>query len=152
MTSTFFNSLTMATFFSAVFNFFLAIILPVQLYLLLIGGVILLDTYFGVIKSRREKEKFSLHRMLKGIALKMCVYSPAMLGVYWLDAELLNEFVMLFINIELAVTKIGCAILVSTELTSINGNIKKITGKSLVTRVKESFKIAKDIKKETDNF
>lgn len=152
MTFTFSNSiLSMSSLLNTVLNFLLAIILPVQVYLLLIGGVILMDSYYGILLVRKEKGKFSALKMFKGIRNKIAIYTPAMLGVYWLDMHLLNEFVLQFINIQSAVTKIGCAVLISTELSSINENINKITGTSLRQRLKNLFRVAKDVKNDYDD-
>lgn len=141
-----FNNLTMSTFFNAILNFLLAIILPVQVYLLLIGGVILLDSWYGYLKAKKKSGGgFDMFLLLSGIRNKMAIYTPAMLGVYWLDFHLLNEFLLTIITVPMAITKVGCVILMSTEIASINRNIKAITGKSLRQRVKESMNYAKEV-------
>lgn len=153
MISTFSNTpdLTMSSFLNALLNLFLAIILPVQVYLLLIGGVILLDSYYGILVARKEKVGFDIMKLLKGIVRKMAIYTPAMLGVYWLDVHLLSEFVQQFITIQSAITKIGCAVLISTELASINRGITKLTGLGLRERLKNLFKVAKETKDDYDS-
>lgn len=143
---------TMSTFFSSIANFILAIILPVQLYLLLIGGVILLDSYYGYHKAIFLKEKISWLKFFKGIRKKIAIYTPAMLGIYWLDFHLLNEFLLQFLSIDMVITKIGCTVLLSTEIASINQNIKTITGKSLYKRIKDTMGVAKDLKQDIDSF
>jgi hypothetical protein len=141
--------ISMSTFLTSLLNLFLAIILPVQAYLLLIGGFILLDTFYGVLVSMKGSKEFNFKLMITGIIRKIAVYSPAMLGVYYLDATLLNEFVSSFISIDSAITKIGCAILMSAEIASINDSIKKLTGKGIMRRIREGFGIAKEIKNES---
>lgn len=142
----------MSTFVNTLINLFLALVLPVQIYLLLIGGVILMDSYYGAMWSNKNGDKFSLLKLLKGIRRKMAIYTPAMLGVYWLDAHLLNEFVLQFITISSAITKIGCAVLISTELTSINQNINNLTGTSLRQRMRNTFKFFKSTKDSLEDF
>lgn len=144
-----FKDLPMSSFFNAVLNFFLAIILPVQVYLLLIGGVILLDCWYGYMKAKKQSNiGFDAFLLLRGIRNKMAIYTPAMVGVYWLDFHLLNEFLMAVITVPMVVTKVGCIILMSTEIASINRNIKVITGKSLKQRIKESMDFAKDVNED----
>ena len=141
----------MSNILNAILNFFLAIILPVQIYLLLIGAVILLDSYYGYLKSRKDKHKFDIYLLLAGIRDKVKIYAPAIIAIYWLDEHLINEFVLTLLSIQLAATKIGCAVLISTELASVNKNIKAITGKSLQQRMKDTLKVAKDVKESSDD-
>jgi len=91
---------------------------------------------------------FDAFLLLRGIRNKMAIYTPAMVGVYWLDFHLLNEFLMAVITVPMVVTKVGCIILMSTEIASINRNIKVITGKSLKQRIKESMDFAKDVNED----
>lgn len=151
MIYTFSNSTTIMTnVLNSALSLLAAFVLPVQVYLLLIGGVILLDSYYGAMWARKSGEKFSALKLFKGIRNKMAIYTPAMLGVFWLDFHLLNEFVTQFINVQSAVTKIGCAILISTELSSINEKINNLTGTSLRQRMKNTFKFFKESKDKYD--
>lgn len=153
MISTFSNSTTIMTnLLNSALSLLAAFVLPVQVYLLLIGGVILLDSYYGAMWANKNGDKFSVLKLLKGIRNKMAIYTPAMLGVFWLDFHLLNEFVTQFINVQSAVTKIGCAILISTELASINDKINKLTGTSLRQRMNNTFKFFKESKDKYDEF
>lgn len=153
MIYTFSNSTTtMTNVINSALSLLAAFVLPVQVYLLLIGGVILLDSYYGAMWARKNGGKFSMLKLLKGIRNKMAIYTPAMLGVFWLDFHLLNEFVLQFITVNSAVTKIGCTILISTELASINEKINKLTGTSLRQRMNNTFKFFKESKDKYDEF
>lgn len=152
MISTFSNSvIPMSSFTNYILSLFLALVLPVQIYLLLIGGAILMDSYYGALWAKKNKNKFNLVKLFRGIRNKMAIYTPAMLGIFWLDFHLLNEFVLQFITVDSAVTKLGCAILISTELASINQKINYLTGVSLRQRMKNTFKFFKDSKESIED-
>lgn len=142
----------MNTFFEAVINFILAIILPVGVYLLIIGGLMFVDTLLGLYRVKKNKEKFIWSKFFKGLITKMYVYTPIIVCVYWMDFHLLNDIVKLFINVDLLFTKLASLILSSTEITSINKNFKAVTGKSLLDRLRNVVKVAHSVKNEINDF
>lgn len=140
----------MQTILETILNVFLAIILPVQLYLLLVGGFIALSTLLGILAARKEKEKISLLKLTNGIIHKMFVYTPTTLALFYLDAILLNEIMLQFVPVPNIVTKLGTLVILGKEFASINKNIEILTGKSFSDRCKEYFKTAIGLKKKYD--
>ena len=128
------------------------IVLPVQLYLLIIGGMILLDTYYGVYAKIKTGEKFNWLKFFKGLRFKLALYTPAMVGIFWFDTFILNELILKYFNFDLLITHIGCVVLSSTEIASINKNYKVITGKSLYEKCLDFYKFLKKLNKKYKKF
>lgn len=133
----------MSTFIESLVNAVLMIVLPVGVYLLLIGGVIVIDSYYGVIVSKKQNRPFNLYYFLKMYGVKISRYTPAMIGVYWMDYKILNEIVLNFFNVDLFITRIICGVLMSTEIISINRNFKIIHGKSIGEMLLDVWKVGK---------
>jgi hypothetical protein len=112
-----------------------AFLLPLQGLLILIGLMIAIDTFTGVYKARKKKEKVT-SRKLSNVISKMLLYQLTLLTFYILDVYLLGEFVSIFTSIPLFLTKLTAIILCSIEVVSINENFTAITGKSLWTQIK----------------
>lgn len=126
----------------------LAIVLPLQYYFLFIGGMMALDTLLRVIVLIKAKNlKGNIESIIDTLKLKMLIYTPIALSVYWIDALFLNEIVTSFVSIEMASTKLMAVLLVFDELKSIDNHFGTLTGKTIVDRfysVTDAFKTIKD--------
>lgn len=129
----------------------LSIILPVKLYLVVVGMVIFLDAFYSIRALKKKNEKFKMSKFLDGFIKKTAIYSPAVVGIYYLEAFLLKEIMEYFINIPFIITKILTMGILSKELISINKNYAIISGQSIVSGIKSIFSIVKETKKEINN-
>lgn len=133
-----------------ILNVVLAIILPVQLYLLFVGEFIFVSTLLGVLAAKKQKEKISLKKLTSGLVHKMFVYTPTVVALYYLDTFMLNEIVLQFTPVNNLITKLGTIIILGDLFASINKNFEILTGKSISDRVKEFFKLVLGVKKNYD--
>lgn len=138
----------MSAFFEGLLSAILMIVLPVGVYLLLIGGVIVIDSYYGIVVSKKQKIPFNWYFFLKMLTIKISRYTPAMIGIYWMDQKILNEIVMQIVSIDCLITRVGCIVLCSTEIASINRNFKVIHGKSIVEMLLNVGKSARKVSEE----
>lgn len=142
----------MQTFFELILNAILAIILPIQIYLLLVGGFIALSTFLGILAAKKEKEKIELGKLTSGLVRKMFIYTPTTIAIYWLDTILLGDILMQFIPVQNFITKVGTMIILGNEFVSINKNFAILTGKSISDRAKIGIKNILSLKKQYNEF
>lgn len=129
----------------------LSILLPVKLYLIVITIIIFLDMFYGIRSLKKKSKSFKWSIFLDGFIKKTAIYTPAIVGIYYLEAFILKEIMEYFINIPFIITKVMTMGILSRELISINSNYETISGQSITSGVKSIFKIVKDSKKEIDN-
>lgn len=146
------NKNKMQTLIESLLHLILAIILPVNLYIFLIGGFILFSTVLGIFADIKQKNKFSFPKLINSLFMKMFMYTTTIISVYYLDKIILNEFIMKVITIDMAITKIATGIVLSKEFISINKNFGILTGTTLVERFTETFNFTKKIKDKYDKF
>lgn len=127
------------------------ILSPVTPLLILVGFVIFLDLFFGLWKSVKLKRRIT-SRGLAETLKKMFQYQLIVISMYFLDNFLIGEFVMLFISVELFVTKVVAISLILVELISINENIEFIFKINIFERVTKAVKSFFDIKKSFDKY
>lgn len=134
----------------SIFNVFLAIILPTEVYLSIVGIMICLDTYFKVGVVRREKE-FSWKKLLSGILNKVRIYTPIVLSVYWLDEFPINQIVMNFVNIDHLITRVITGIVIMKEGNSIFSILKDKYNFDIQNEFKKLIKTVKDTKDDIND-
>lgn len=130
-----------------ILNGILFILLPVEVYLMLVGIFIALDSYFRVWFSFKKKD-FSLGLLLKGMLKKMWLYTPIVVSIFYLDTLALNEIVIRSINIDHLITRFVTGVIIFYELGSINKNIKLVTGKSFFLLAKTFFNFVVSFKQK----
>jgi len=133
---------TLLLFFSSLFTF----IMPIQGLLLLIIGVVILDTFTGVyVTLKLEGRKAYRSGKLFNIAPKIFVYTGATLMLFMVDTFIFEN--KLF-NIPYLLSKSISMIWVYTELKSMDENSQKLGNQPILDKVKELFKLFKGIKKD----
>lgn len=118
---------------------------PIGPLLILVGFAIFGDTIFGLIKAYKKKQKIT-SRKLSSLISKMLLYQFVAIGIYVIDHVLLQEFIKLFIEVDLVLTKLVVATLISIEIKSINENIEEGYGVNLWDAFKKLLSRAKDLK------
>lgn len=115
-----------------------------------IGGLIIIDTVLGILKSRKKGIRITSRRLSAFIS-KTLLYQVAIITIYMIDRHIFGDVVSIFIQSPLISTKIIATIICLIELYSIKENLDSITGmniwshaKGLITR---STKEVMDIKK-----
>lgn len=129
-------------FFSSLCTF----IMPIQGLLLLVIGVVILDTFTGVYVAIKKGGRAAYRSgKLFNIAPKVFIYLGATLMLYMVDVFIFEN--KLF-NIPYLLSKSISMIWVYTELKSMDENSQKLGNQPILDRVKELFKLFKGIKKD----
>ena len=130
---------------SIIFAFFL----PISGILIMIGVLIAIDTFTGIWKANKLKEKIS-SRKLSGIISKLALYEITVIMFFLIDRFILNDIMLTFFSVPFMLTKVVALVLASIEVMSINENYKVVKGIDLWQSMKLLFARAKDIKKDID--
>ena len=120
-----------------------AFFLPISGILLMIGLLIAIDTFTGIWKANKLKEKIS-SRKLSAIISKLALYEVTVIMFFLIDQFILNDIILTFFSVPFMLTKIVALVLASIEVMSINESYKQVyhldlwqSGKALFARAKE---------------
>lgn len=139
----------MKTFFIKSFLFAAALIAPIKIYLILIALFIILDTIAGVWASKALGIKISSSRFSAFIS-KLFIYNTVAITAYFIDIHLLGEFILLFLSIPMAATKITVLGLILNEIYSIDEKFVNVKGHGLWSIFKKLLKTRGLLKKTKD--
>jgi hypothetical protein len=124
-----------------------AFFLPISGILIMIGVLISIDTFTGIWKANKLKEKIT-SRKLSSIISKLALYEITVIMFFLIDKFILNEIILTFFSVPFMLTKIVALVLSSIEVMSINENYKIVKGIDLWQSMKLLFARAKDIKED----
>ena len=115
----------------------------------MIGVLIAIDTFTGIKKAHKLKEKIT-SRKLSSIISKLALYEITVIMFFLIDRFILNDIILTFFSVAFMLTKVVALVLASVELISINENIKVISAKNLDLwqSAKALFARAKEIKED----
>jgi hypothetical protein len=130
---------------SIIFAFFL----PISGILIMIGVLIAIDTFTGIWKAKKLKEKIT-SRKLSSIISKLALYEITVIMFFFIDRFILNDIILTFFSVPFMLTKVTALVLASIEVMSINENYKVVKGIDLWQSMKLLFSRAKDIKDDID--
>ena len=122
-----------------------AFFLPISGILIMIGVLIAIDTFTGIWKANKLKEKIT-SRKLSSIISKLALYEITVIMFFHIDAFILNDIILTFFSVPFMLTKVTALVLASIEVMSINENYKIVKGIDLWQSMKLLFARAKDIK------
>jgi len=128
----------------------LAALMPIKPLILLVGVCISLDTFFGIYRAVKQRKKIT-SRALSEVISKMALYEFALILFYFIDSIILNDIAKSFTPVDLFVTKMVAAVLVSVEVLSILENIKLATGHDFIDMAKKTLKRSKSVKNEVED-
>jgi hypothetical protein len=124
---------------------------PIQQLVMVVGLVILCDTFTGIYKSVKLFGWKSIRsRKLSNIISKMVLYEIAIIVLYPIDKFLLNELLLNIVSVQFFSTKIACVLLVLVELTSIKENIEEALKIDIWKTLKNFIKRAKEVSNDYD--
>jgi len=112
----------------------------------MIGVLIIIDTFTGIKKAYKLKEKIT-SRKLSSIISKLALYEVTVIMFFLIDQFILNDIMLNFFSVPFMLTKVVALVLASVEVISINENIKVISTRNLDLwqSMKLLFARAKDI-------
>ena len=102
-----------------------AFFLPISGILLMIGALIAIDTFTGIWKANKLKEKIS-SRKLSAIISKLALYEVTVIMFFLIDQFILNDIILTFFSVPFMLTKVVALVLASIEVMSINENYKVV--------------------------
>jgi hypothetical protein len=113
---------------------FFAFVAPIKALLILCGVVIFVDLFLGIKKSIKQGKKITSKGLYETVR-KMFIYQITIISFYFIDVNLLGEFIAIFTEIPLFLTKLTTIALVSVEIFSIHENIKILWNLDIPERV-----------------
>lgn len=122
-------------------------LLPIKSILLLVGLMIMSDTIIGIIKAKKKGEQITSNK-LSNVVFKMLTYQLVVITFYMLEVFILQDILVLFIGVNLILTKLIALTLITIELKSIDESYKLIYGISLYDKFKKALKGLNNIKKD----
>jgi hypothetical protein len=120
---------------------------PMKGILITVGAFIILDTLFGVWKSRVTKVPIT-SRALSGVISKMLLYQAAIISAYLLDYYIIGDILESVFGIEGLLVKTAALLLIFIETQSINENYKIAKGIDLWQQFKKMLRRAKEVTTE----
>ena len=123
----------------------LAFFIPISGILIMIGVLIIIDTFTGIWKANKLEDKIT-SRKLSAIISKLALYEVTVIMFFLIDRFILNDIILTFFSVPFMLTKIVALVLSSIEVMSINENYKVVKGIDLWQSMKLLFARAKDIK------
>jgi hypothetical protein len=139
------------TYFSQLLILFFAFVAPIKALLFLCGLVIFADLVLGVMKSKKQGKKITSKGLYETVR-KMFIYQVTIISFYFIDVNLLGEFISIFIDMPLFLTKLVTVALVSVEVFSINENIIILWGVDIPERVMNVLTKFFSFKKKFDKY
>lgn len=130
---------------------FFAFVAPIKALLILCGFVIFVDLFLGIKKSIKQGKKITSKGLYETVR-KMFIYQITIISFYFIDVNLLGEFIAVFTDIPLFLTKLVTISLVSVELFSINENIEILWGINIPKRMIETANKFFSFKKNFDKY
>jgi hypothetical protein len=122
---------------------------PIKPLLFIIGFIVVVDTIFGMLRSRKLHIKFTSKRFYSFFK-KSLVYQLLIITTFLIDKNLINEFMNMVVTMDYLSTKVITAAICFNELTSISENVEIIYGISIVDYIKRLFKFGKKVKEGLD--
>lgn len=133
-------------------KFILLFLTPILPLMLVIGIVILIDTYFGRRAARAEGYEVTSKRMREGLIPKMIGYQLAIITLFIIDFWAINEIIMYYVPFMYLFTKICGGYIIWIEWTSINESFKIIKGYTINSKIGEFFLFIRGIIKKLTMF
>jgi phage-related holin len=122
----------------------LAFFAPVAGIMIAIGAFIALDTLLGVMAAQKIGEKIESKKLSK-VVWKMLMYQAVTLSFFIMDAFIVGDLLGTLINTPYVLTKTVGVALIAIEFKSIDENIEKMTGTTLLKRLYDLIAKGKDI-------
>ena len=122
----------------------LAFFAPVAGIMIAIGAFIALDTLLGVMAAQKMGEKIESKKLSK-VVWKMLMYQAVTLSFFIMDVYIVGDLLGTLINTPYVLTKTVGVSLIAIEFKSIDENIEKMTGTTLLKRLYDLIAKGKDI-------
>lgn len=123
---------------------------PIYWMIFLVGFTTLIDTGFGIWKSKKLKQRVTSKLCRKGLVPKATSYIALVLLAFTADFHIVNEFTKIFVNIQFVSTKLLAMVLIVIEFRSMDESFKLVKGYSFLDKLINNVKKIKQIKSEVE--
>ena len=134
----------MKTTFAYILGSTVAFFAPVSGIMYAVGVFILLDTFLGIMAAQKLGEKIESRKLSK-VVWKMLMYQAVTLSFFVMDVHIVGDLLGTLINTPYVLTKTVGVALIAIEFKSIDENIEKMTGTTLLKRLYDLIAKGKDI-------
>jgi len=134
----------MKTTFAYILGSTVAFFAPVAGIMYAIGVFILLDTFLGIMAAQKLGEKIESRKLSK-VVWKMLMYQAVTISFFVMDVHIVGDLLGTLINTPYVLTKTVGVALIAIEFKSIDENIEKMTGTTLLKRLYDLIAKGKDI-------
>jgi phage-related holin len=134
----------MKTTFAYILGSTVAFFAPVAGIMYAIGAFILLDTLLGIMAAQKMGEKIESKKLSK-VVWKMLMYQAVTISFFVMDVHIVGDLLGTLINTPYVLTKTVGVALIAIEFKSIDENIEKMTGTTLLKRLYDLIAKGKDI-------
>jgi len=124
---------------------------PIYFMVFLVGLSTLIDTGFGIWKSKSLGEKVSSKICRKGLVPKLKSYAGIVLLLFVVDYYIVNEFTQLFIDIQFVSTKLVSLALIVIEVKSMDESFEKVKGYSFIGKLYDNLRNIKKVKDDMNS-
>lgn len=135
---------------STIIAIILAFLMPIVPLLLIVGGLILLDTCFGLWRAYKTNETIT-SKKLSNIISKTVLYQTSIITFFLIEKYIVGDLIWHFISIHLFLTKVLACTLCSIELKSMDESYQIVTNVSIWDRFKLLLKRSNEVKKGFNN-
>ena len=122
----------------------LAFFAPVAGIMIAVGAFISLDTLLGMMAAHKSGEKIE-SKKLSRVIWKMVMYQSVVLTFFVMDVFIVGDLLGHFVNTSFVLTKAVGVALIGIEFKSIDENIEKMTGTTLLKRLYDIIRKGKGI-------
>jgi len=134
----------MKTTFAYILGSALAFFAPVAGIMYAVGGFIVLDTLLGIMAAKKIGEKIESKKLSK-VVWKMLMYQAVTITFFVMDVHIVGDLLGAVVNTPYVLTKTVGVALIAIEFKSIDENIEKMTGTTLLKRLYDLITKGKDI-------
>lgn len=134
----------MKTTFAYILGSTLAFFAPVAGIVYAVGAFIMLDTLLGIMAANKMGEKIESKKLSK-VVWKMAMYQAVTLTFFVMDVYIVGDLLASAVETPYVLTKTVGVALIAIEFKSIDENIEKMTGTTLLKRLYDVIAKGKDI-------
>jgi len=138
----------MKIYFSTILGAVILFFAPIKGIILLVALATIIDTCFGLWKSKKIGEPITSKKFRHGFIPKILSYVAVVMLVFTSDVFIINEMTLSVISIAFISTKLVSLVLISIEVKSMDESFIKVKGYSFIEKFKTIINKIKDVKKE----
>ena len=121
---------------------------PIKGIILIVALSTILDTGFGIWKSKNLGDKISSKAFRNGLVPKLLSYVALVMTIYVSDVFIINSLIFNLVDVEFMATKVIALTLIINEAKSIDESFEAVKGYSMIAKMLEIINNLKKVKKQ----